>query len=757
MHSVPSDWPADGPIDLAVHDAPHRSADTEWWYVNTHFESAEGRAYSLFAAFFRIAAGVDEKTGERTHAHSVTWALTDAMGHTYFAESRVDEKAPEMGLQRIENGGGVKDPRLNRAMAEELRRGNVPRPDRVFDAPVHVDLRRLDLDFGGARFFKTDEGDYRLVLHNDRAHVGCELTFSPKKPPIRHGDNGVVRGKAGEDMFYYFMPRCEVTGTVTVDGHARPVRHGQGWYDHEFGGHARPEAEQGASDAPAEPEKAQAPAQEMAWNWCAIQLEDGRDLSGFEVVDMASGETVSRGLICVDKDGARTTLDDFVFTAADDTWRSTRTFQEYPMRYRLESAQTKLALDIKAVVQDQEFITTISHPAFWEGRCEIEGTIAGESVRGLGYIERSGFSVLHSLDEFFSAVGKRVMASVSEVLPLEPSYEALRELIASESRDQYMAGVDAKAMSDYLIAPIRAITDRGGKSWRSYAALACCDVVGGDSRDFVQWLAMPELMHVGSLIVDDVQDRSTVRRGGPACHALYGEPVAINAGTAAYFLTQNLLRTSKVSAQAKLDLYDLYFLAMRAGHAGQAIDHGGVYELMPEAIKTGESKALEDRILACYRLKTAVPAASLASMGAVAGGGTQAQIDAVGDFFESLGLAFQIIDDVLNLRGFKNDLKTRGEDIMNGLVTLPVARALPRLDVATRENLWATIQSKPQDPAVVAATVELLESCGAIEDCAQTARDLVEDCWTRVEPLFEPSIAKIMLRAFGWFVLERHY
>ena len=92
-----------------------------------------------------------------------------------------------------------------------------------------------------------------------------------------------------------------------------------------------------------------------------------------------------------------------------------------------------------------------------------------------------------------------------------------------------------------MIKPIREITDRGGKGWRSYAAITCCDIVGGDSRKFVEWLAMPELMHVGSLIVDDVEDKSVVRRGGPTAHMLYGEAQAINSGTAAYFIAQKLL------------------------------------------------------------------------------------------------------------------------------------------------------------------------------------------------------------------------
>jgi geranylgeranyl pyrophosphate synthase len=343
------------------------------------------------------------------------------------------------------------------------------------------------------------------------------------------------------------------------------------------------------------------------------------------------------------------------------------------------------------------------------------------------------------------------------MLPDDPSEEEARELIACEDRPQYLDGVDRSQLARALWKPIREMTDRGGKSWRSYAALACCDVVEGDSRKFVQWLAVPELLHVGSLIIDDVEDRSTVRRGGPACHVVHGEPIAINAGTAAYFLAQRLLVTSEVSNADKLTLYDLYFEAMRAGHAGQAIDLDGMADLMPEVVEGGDPSVLERRILAVHRLKTAAPAAALARMGAVAGGGSRAQIEAVGQFFEALGLAFQIVDDVLNLRGFKGNLKTRGEDIANGVVTLPVAKAMGRLSRLDRRELWKTLQSRPSDLRIISATVEKLETCGAIEACAVEARERVEAAWQIADPLLPDSLPKIMLRAFGWYVLERHY
>ena len=124
---------------------------------------------------------------------------------------------------------------------------------------------------------------------------------------------------------------------------------------------------------------------------------------------------------------------------------------------------------------------------------------------------------------------RRPVAPCARYCRLEFDLRSAAILVSGVERSAYVDDVDLDHLSNALIAPIRTIVDRGGKAWRSYVALACCDVVGGNSQPYIGWLAMPELMHVGSLIVDDVEDRSVVRRGGPAVHALFGEPLAINA------------------------------------------------------------------------------------------------------------------------------------------------------------------------------------------------------------------------------------
>lgn len=395
---------------------------------------------------------------------------------------------------------------------------------------------------------------------------------------------------------------------------------------------------------------------EYAWNWAACQLDNGCEITAAMLVDPRDNTLMERRAIVVGKHGRRYSYTDVSLTASTkktDVWRSVRSFRQYPLVWKLCVPSARIDLTIKASFPDQEFMTLIAKPAFWEGRCDVVGTFKGQAVTGLAYIERNGFDSIVTLKDFFKAVGSQVRESVEYMYPNpeDLTFEHARMIVADPDTTHYMDGVPLNVLQKTLMQPVREIADRGGKSWRSYGALACCDVVGGDSRKFVKWLAMPEFMHVGSLIVDDIQDESDLRRGGPCAHHIFGNPLCINSGTAAYFLCERMIKAPDLTPAQLNRVYHLYFAALRAGHAGQALDIAGLDYMMDDVVKTGDGNLLERRVLAIHRLKTAVPAASLAKMGALVGGGSEDQIEAVGRYFESIGVAFQIMDDVLNLRG----------------------------------------------------------------------------------------------------------
>ncbi len=772
------DWPARvGPIDLSLHDLPHEHASTEWWYYNAHLTvPAQGgkkaRDLSVFVCFFRLLKHVDDRDN-KFYSHALTWALVDPenenKSNRYVADVLLERDAPKIlrdaVAEEIKTKGGSF---FRRALLEVLEKGNVPLPDRLFTAEPKVSTNGFDFDYEHATLTKDAMGRYVVKANNGDTFIN--LTFDPVKPAVRHGDHGVVAGHSGDEMYYYFIPRLTVFGEVgLVDGKDKNSLvlnvSGDGWYDHEFGGMYRRNKD--AKDR-----------KSYAWNWVSAQLDDGSEVTAALLVNAEEFTKDKKEVmlelkaVVINKDGERSQYDGVqdgaIFEPLPGHWNSVRTFKSYPTAYKLVIPAIGMDVVVTATIPDQEFMTLLCKPSFWEGRCDVVGTTnhGKTKVKGLAFVERNGFDPNLTVGKFFKGVNEEVLKSVAAMYPNPPTREEAVALAATDDTAYYVDNVPLDILGQTLIAPVRTIADRGGKSWRSYAALATIDVVGGDSRNFVQWIAMPEFLHVGSLLIDDIQDDSLARRGGPCAHLVHGIPLTINAGTAAYFMVERLLSAPHLSKAQLLECYQLYFGALRGGHAGQALDiHGNDY-LMDEVVKTGNADVLEKRILAIHMLKTAVPAGTLARMGSLVGGGSKEQIEAVGKYFEGVGLAFQIQDDVLNLRGIYSKgsdkmakgtmLKTLGEDIADGKVTMPVCKYMAlEKSAEEREKTWNIIKSKPKDQEIINGVISTLEKVGAIDACVDQANQLVEDAWEKLDPIVPDSFPKMMLRSFGWYVNEQ--
>lgn len=737
------DWPPNGDIDLSLHDLPHKSSTTEWWYLNTHVRSADGRSFSLFASFFRRAISVDKKNNEYHYSHTVLWALSDLDEKKYYTRSLVDPDAPRIGIKSLKDKKSNKDPFIAKAAIEILKKGKVPLPDELLIRDPVIPWDRLELRYDDQTYIKQPDGSYQLTLSKPEQQIYIHLNFFANIQPVRHGKNGVIYNAAVEDMFYYFIPNCHVKGTIHLKNQAHEVM-GTGWYDHEFG--ARPASKKSNQK------------KGIAWNWIAVQLEDGHQLTVYDVQTKDKVKDPNAHLILIDPTGTRSTTTDYTFDAAPEYWVSTKTFNEYPLTWRLFSKSCNINIELIASFPEQEFGTVISKPAFWEGSLNVQGYHQGKKIKGHAYLERHGHTQTDTIQDFLKSVTKETLKSVRQVLPKDPSPLKLEELVSKAGNKNFIKNLDRNVYIEKLIKPIREIVDRGGKSWRSYATVACCDVVGGNSQEELDWLSLPELIHVGSLIVDDVQDKSSVRRGGPTIHKMHGDGIAINSGCAAYFIGQVCIYNSKHTLEKKVQIYNWYFEAMRASHSGQALDIYGLDYLFPDVINLPSlAKKLPGKVLAIHKLKSAAPASYLARIGACLGGGTEEQINALADFFEALGISFQIIDDVLNLKGFENKGKTKAEDITAGKITYPIAIAMSLMSKAEKSKLYSIIKSKTKNQNELNKAFRLITKYPTFSICEKYAKQKLEKAWKKLDPLIEDSMVKMNLRAFSWFVLERTY
>ena len=114
----------------------------------------------------------------------------------------VDKRAPKLGLERLKKGELVKDPFIKKAAIEMLSKGVMTYPDELLTKDPIISNKNLSLNFDGNTFKKQPDGSYVLHLFHKELNIGADLRFYPQKPPVRHGDNGVVRGVSAEDMFY---------------------------------------------------------------------------------------------------------------------------------------------------------------------------------------------------------------------------------------------------------------------------------------------------------------------------------------------------------------------------------------------------------------------------------------------------------------------------------------------------------------------------------------------------------------------------
>ena len=747
--------PPTGDFNLEQTDLPCDFAPLEWWYYNCHLTSKKNsQRFSLFSSFFRQADLKSRTEAEakaqkpfKNFLHACTWALSDVDNEKYYADNLLDHRAPANLVAKLDPAvTGRKCVHAEAALLEMAKKGRLPRPDRTMkkaaeqsSKTLHISLDNecvLDVAAPGPKDTQPSTAPkrvYKVKLNNPRKGIVADLTFVPQMLPVRHGTCGVVN-----EMFYYYIPRCNVYGTLTVNNEVHEVE-GSGWYDREYGGS---EDDLGADALD-------------AWTWFSLQLSDDSEFTLFNVVDSHTQMEKEKVAVWTKRDGTRVTCTDIRITYSS-MWTSLNTYVEYPMSWKLVSPSLQLELHIGCAFQCQEFMTVLVHGGgFYEGRVHCQGVRAGKPITGTGYLERKNHTTYNDTTGLLKNVGRYVRKVLSDMYPLDASKEFIDKYCLG--RHCTGTGTDPKLVCDTLFKPVRALIDRGGKAWRSLVLVSCLNALTDDYFDGTRYIAIAELLHVGSLIIDDIQDESTVRRGGKAVHVEYGIATAINAGTGTYFFAPQIARISDLPPETAVRVYDLYFDVLRAGHAGQGLDIHGLTHLMPKVVETGETAELYNSLKAIHTYKTGGAAGTLCAMACAITGATGEQSAAMEGFGRALGLSFQIVDDALNLKGFEGDLKEVGEDIRDGKITYPIIKAMERLSKFDREYVYSILQEHTSDTGKISSVISMLNKVGAIDDCLKEARDLVEVAWVRLDAVLEDSLPKVMMRTFCNHLTERTF
>jgi geranylgeranyl pyrophosphate synthase len=264
--------------------------------------------------------------------------------------------------------------------------------------------------------------------------------------------------------------------------------------------------------------------------------------------------------------------------------------------------------------------------------------------------------------------------------------------------------LDRLAPPRVIAAPLAYALIAPGKRLRPCLTLAAAETIGesrGLPASTAQALALPaacavEMIHTYSLVHDDLpaMDNDDMRRGRPTTHVVHGDGLATLAGdgllTDAFAVLASDPSPASVpdapSAPASARLHALRVLAEAAGSrgmvGGQAIDLASVGRVSATGVVSLDADSLRDM----HARKTGALIRAASTMGAILAGATASQVDAIDRYAAELGLAFQIVDDVLDVEGSAEALgKTAGKDAAAGKPTFPALYGLDRSRQLARE------------------------------------------------------------------------
>ena len=285
----------------------------------------------------------------------------------------------------------------------------------------------------------------------------------------------------------------------------------------------------------------------------------------------------------------------------------------------------------------------------------------------------------------------------------------------------------------------RHLVEAGGKRIRPVLVMLAAQLGNPDVKEVIDSAVVVELTHLATLYHDDVMDEAPTRRGVPTAQMIWGNNLAI--------LTGDLLfaRASQVAANLGEEIIKLQSFTFERLCLGQ----------MHETVGPLETDNPTQHYIQVLADKTGSLIAAAAQMGVLASGADRAYEQPLVEFGEAIGVAFQLIDDVIDISEAGPSGKTPGTDLRAGVPTLPVLllREQAKTD-SSAEQLLAEIDGDLYSDAALAAVVTKLRNHAVAAEAEAEARRWAAKAITAIEPLPEGSVKRALV-TFANAVVDR--
>jgi octaprenyl-diphosphate synthase len=284
------------------------------------------------------------------------------------------------------------------------------------------------------------------------------------------------------------------------------------------------------------------------------------------------------------------------------------------------------------------------------------------------------------------------------------------------------------------------LVEAGGKRLRPMLTIAAARLCGYEGRHHIDLAATVEFIHTATLLHDDVVDESNQRRGRPTANLLWDNKSSVLVGD--YLFARSFQLMVGIGSLRVLDILS---------DAAATIAEGEVLQLTAAQNLATD----EDIYMTVIRGKTAALFAAATEVGGVVAGASDAEVAALRDYGDSLGIAFQMVDDILDYGGATRTIgKNVGDDFRERKLTLPVIRAVARADAAERAFWDRTIARGQQEAGDLDRALELLARHGTLDSTRETALGWSERARASLAPLPAHPLRE-MLEDLSAFVVER--
>ncbi len=284
------------------------------------------------------------------------------------------------------------------------------------------------------------------------------------------------------------------------------------------------------------------------------------------------------------------------------------------------------------------------------------------------------------------------------------------------------------------------LVDAGGKRLRPMLTLAAAHLCGYGGPYHVHLAATVEFIHTATLLHDDVVDESGQRRGRPTANLLWDNKSSVLVGD--YLFSRSFQLMVETGSLRVLDILS---------NASATIAEGEVLQLTASQ----DLRTTEEIYLQVVRGKTAALFSAATEVGGVIAGAPDAHVAALFDYGDALGVAFQIVDDLLDFQGDQKVTgKNIGDDFRERKLTMPLIKAVAKADETERAFWRRTIEKGQQEAGDLDQAIALLHKHNALSDTNIAARAEAARAKAALRPLPDHPV-KDMLSDLADYVVER--